>query len=371
MIREDFAAAGGVSEGLRLAGADMEQVDGIEIEPDACATARAAGHRRERTDVRAVRGRNWSRMTGYSGGPPCQTFSVAGKGDGRKHLSRLGLAVAKVANGALPEDAVASVEDSMLDERSVLVLEPMHVIARWRPQWVMLEQVPAVLPIWQAYAEQLDRLGYSVQTGILKAEQYGVPQTRRRAILVAHQDREATLPTPTHSEYYPRTPERIDPGTQRWLSMADALGWGMTARPSMTVMGGGTATGGAEPFGNGARKGMLRELEAGRWQMAAAGATSRYTAGQVPRDLDRPSHTITGKGTAYWTPKDGVERHSARSALRVSAHECAVLQSFRADYPWHGRLGSQYQQVGNAHPPLMAAAILLELVGSARMLAAA
>lgn len=447
VIREDFSGAGGCSEGKRLAGVTADRVIGIEANQAAAATAVAAGHERVVADVRSdfIRGsRAWANLVGYTAGPPCQTFSMAGNGTGRRALGSLILAADKVALGMLPEDAMAAVHDDELDERSLLVLEPMLVIGRHRPGWVLLEQVPAVLPIWERLAEILaERFDYHVTTAILNAEQYGVPQTRRRAILAARLDRDVAMPTPTHSRFYTRDRSRLDPGVAKWVSMAEALGWGMTERPSMTVMGGGTATGGPEPFGNGARNGMRRELADGRWmqrsnysaggrpgqtaaerglatrpvdepsfaitskgfhwvpdemgdvqwRMAGAGATAEQTSGQRPRGLDEPAHTVTGKGTAAWVYRNGNQEHAARrpleepaptvhfggrsnkvewmeadrahdvsaSGIRVTVQEAAILQTFRPDYPWQGTKSEQYQQVGNAVPPLLSAAVLKEL----------
>ncbi len=68
---------------------------------------------------------------------------------------------------------------------------------------IVLEQVPAVLPIWEALAEVLRSLKckYKVDFGVLHTEQFGVPQTRRRAILIANLNRDVKLPTPTHQRY--------------------------------------------------------------------------------------------------------------------------------------------------------------------------
>jgi DNA (cytosine-5)-methyltransferase 1 len=77
----------------------------------------------------------------------------------------------------------------------------MRYAAELRPRWIALEQVPPVLPIWQYMADRLRGLGYRPWTGILSAEEYGVPQTRKRAILVASLDGRVGPPAPTHQAY--------------------------------------------------------------------------------------------------------------------------------------------------------------------------
>jgi hypothetical protein len=99
-------------------------------------------------------------------------------------------------------------------------------ITYWNQYGVVWEQVPSVLPVWKACAEVFTERGYSTSVGVLNAEQYGVPQTRRRAILVARRDGvPAALPPPTHSRYHSHDPKRLELGVQPWVSMATALGW--------------------------------------------------------------------------------------------------------------------------------------------------
>lgn len=169
--------------------------------------------------------------------PPCQSFSMAGKGAGRKALDDV---LEAIENGDWRTIAdLKALSARVGDDRTALVLTPLHYIHRYRPAYVVFEQVPPVLPVWEAHRAPLEAMGYSVWVGYLNSEQYGVPQTRKRAYLMARRDGKAVNPpTPTHSRYYSRTPERLDEGVEKWVSMAEALGR-FAGRPSPTVTGGG------------------------------------------------------------------------------------------------------------------------------------
>jgi DNA (cytosine-5)-methyltransferase 1 len=210
--------------------------------------------------------------------------------------------------------------------------------------------------VWAAIDEVLERNGYTVFHGKLHAEQFGVPQTRTRAFLIARLDAQVRWPVPTHSRFHLREPGRLDSGVKPWVSMAEALGWGMTHRPSMTVTGGGSDTGGSEPFGNAARQGMSREIEADRWREKPEWC------------FNRPSTTIVSSfrpdivaAPGYRKAGDG-PRQNAPGSVRISVDEAALLQSFPVSYPWQGTKGKQFQQIGNAVPPLLAKAVLAEVL---------
>lgn len=407
-----FAGPGGACLGAKAVGITGP---GIELDAAVCQTRRAAGLETVEGSVTGYGPADFSDAVGLWGSPPCQLFSTAGKGAARKMMPEILEAIAAMGRGEKPDT-------SGWPDGAMLVLEPLRwaieAINLGRPyEWIALEQVPPVLPVWEAVADVL-RHGYGVATGNLQAECFGVPQTRKRAVLVARLDGSAHLPAPTHSRYYPRDPQRLDPGVLPWISMAQALGWSADVE---VISNYGT---GGDPANRGVRTGeqpaatvtpkidrnvvyrsdnrpnsavrdpakpaptILGNGERGthaKWvTFAGAGRTAVDTAGQIPRDPAKPAHTITGKGTASWTrvrpattvngdariaqpgrddPAVSGSQYGAET-VRVSVQEAAILQSFPADYPWTGDPAkpnsrtSQYQMVGNAIPPLLAEAVL-------------
>lgn len=282
-ILDLFAGAKGWGVGARAIG--LTRLLSIEIDDVAVATSRAAGFETLQADVAKLDPREFAPAWGVLASPPCQAFSPAGTGEGRRGIEAYRDAVRRMASGETVDRD--TLEDACSDERAHLVLEPLRWTLALMPVWVACEQVAPVLPIWEAMAASLTRHGYSARAEILTAEQYGVPQTRKRAILIARRDgTPARMPSPTHQRYVPPRrvvrqveslfdagePQRIvAPGGERllpWVSMAEALGWGMTDRPTHTTTAGGTGSGGGiEVFGGGdVRDIMTRERDAGRWR---------------------------------------------------------------------------------------------------------
>jgi DNA (cytosine-5)-methyltransferase 1 len=230
-----------------------------------------------------------------------------------------------------------------------LVAEPARYIYACRPEWVALEQVPAVLPLWQVYAAELRRMGYSAWAGKLNSADYGVPQTRERAILIASRVRKVARPEPSH--YDPRKGLQLW-GTP-WMSMAEALGMGATSRPAPTVTAGGTATGGAEPFGHRDRDALTAERDAGRWALrvdAQRNATLRSASAPAP--ALKFGHSAA---EMQWVLH---ESQFAVDSVRITVEEAAALQSMPPWYPWQGTKTAQFRQVGDLFPPLAAIAVL-------------
>ena len=274
-----FAGPGGWSEAARMLSIPET---GIELDAAACATRAAAGHATVRADVSAFCTERLRDVAGLIGSPPCVVFSAAGK--------RAGVGVTEIL-AELTRDSFAGLEDARpahartwpgpcaapggrrrsspapsaprrSGRRPVRRTgdEPARLIARIRPEWVALEQVPAVLPLWQAYAEELRKLGYSAWCGVLNAADYGVPQTRLRAILIASRVRQVVGPRR-------RTTTRARASS---CSVTAGSAWprarvGRDRPPRPAVTAGGTSdgrggavrpTGRATP-GGGARRGQM------------------------------------------------------------------------------------------------------------------
>ncbi|NUQ98056.1 MAG: DNA cytosine methyltransferase, partial [Streptomyces sp.] len=191
-----FAGPGGLELGAEAVGVSGV---GIEWDANAVATRVAAGLATVHGDVRRYGPADFPDATVLTAGPPCQTYTVAGSGAGRQ-------AMADVLGAVKAMGARTAVDSGLLgDERTGLVLEPLRWILAaldsGRPYTAVVleqvQQVQQVQQVWNAYAEVLRVEGYSVATGVLRTEQFGVPQTRRRAVLVARLDGPVALPEPS------------------------------------------------------------------------------------------------------------------------------------------------------------------------------
>lgn len=379
-----FAGAGGWDEGLRELGHDAL---GIETDALACATAEAAGHPRLMADIAELSPDQFDPVWGLIGSPPCQAYSTAGRKLGRQDKQHVIACARELAAGV---DRRTAHRAQCQDDRSLLTVEPLRWALALRPRWVAMEQVPPVLELWELFGELLTGHGYRAAVGILSAEQYGVPQSRRRCFLIASLDGPVTLPAPTHRSYNPRRPDQVQPGEENllpWMSMAGALGW---RTPRMTHTNCQTDSG-RRPRGLSRptnRPARTVDTTAGVWtvdqldpQSPSAFDDRRPT--RRPRSTGCPSQTLTSSmlSGAAWTHRrpattvlgdprihtPGAKRSSrcphghdraGRHAVRVSPQQAGVLQGFRRDYPWQGARTRQFRQIGNAVCPPVARAVL-------------
>ena len=373
MILDLFSGPRGWSEGLRLLG--LSDV-GIEHDHAANLTARAAGHAAIEADVAAYPTDPFvGRVQGLIASPPCQAWSMAGKRKGESDRAHCHELADRMATG---DDSTTWTEWE--DDRSPLVCQPVRWVRDLRPEWVALEEVPAVLGLWEHFGRILRAWGHSVWVGVLNSADYGVPQTRRRAILMASRVWTVQPPEPTHSEHG-CDGDLFGGSRKRWVSMAEALGWDKSDRLRHPRGAGMKERHGECRDFNGDEPAMTVTSKARSWERfvvdrrtrsKAAGGRMEPTVpaptvlfGHRSNDVrwvyERPATTVV---TTRRSALGGmVGRSLAEGSVRVSVEEAGVLQSFPADHPWQGSRTKQFEQVGNAVPPLLAAHIIGALVG--------
>jgi DNA (cytosine-5)-methyltransferase 1 len=372
-----FAGPGG----LDVAGHALDIPSlGIEWDKSACLTRYSAGLDTLHADVSAVRRDHFESLPPeinvLAGGPPCQTYSVAGHGAGREALEEVKRFIRRLIAGE-PDEAIDEDLKKLSDPRTALVLEPLRYAIQAtrspsranRPyDVIVLEQVPTVAPVWDHYARALTNKGlpdgtkYEVVFDVLATETYGVPQTRSRAVLIARRIGlgKPSLPRPTHRAYEPkgwnrrsdqadsqvRQPtldeshapkagegrEKTDKDLESWRSMGDVL------RNEV-----GTHPGRATPF-------LVRS------NYGSSGNPDRRGV----RTDQQPAATVTGRISRFVVFQH-LDENIVHEGARFSMNEAGMLQSFPPDYPWSGT--AQAQQVGNAVPPAFGMHLLSAALG--------
>lgn len=437
MIVEAFGGPGGWAEALRMLGVDG--AIGIEIDAAAVATRRAAGHRTDHADVRT-----WKlppSCDGFLGSPPCPSYSTAGKGAGRLVIGIVQDAIRDAFAGRptiarRTRDAARAIRADLLARTkmtraaasahawneargAMLSVQPARYIAHLNPTWVALEQVVPALPLWRLYAELLRERGFSTWAGVLNAADFGVPQTRRRAFLIANRERAVTAPAPTHTEGGGST---LFGDLAPWVSMAEALSPLWPEHPARTLCGDrsprwlypdhdgthGVVLSGSR-MDNAAQRTPAQPAPTvlASWAKCGNGewVVDRRTRSKGPRgtivptttvSTSRPSPTLTSKAGGQWTltrpattvqgsdrvwppghkvNRDDIARlgeaeafarygdRAGTEAIKLTIAEALVLQSFRPDYPVQGNKPEQFRQVGDAVPPLLGAHVVAAAIG--------
>lgn len=273
------------------------QEDGVEWDDDVRRTREVNGFSTVGRDVREVYGR----VGGYEielGSPPCERFTSAGHGDGYRARDEIVRAVRSMRHPSEIYRVIGEMDHH--HEKVSLVLEPFRVLLEnTGARAAVWEQVPPVLPIWEAVADRLSAWGWSVDTRNVTATWYGVPQSRRRAILLARRDRQAHIPGDTVE----RVMRDVFPDRDGWVQRSNNSAG--SSRPGLT-------------------------------------AAER---GRTMRRMDQPSVTMTSKGFK-WVLPDGTMR-------TASVRDMSVIQTFPEWVEFTGGVQSQRLQIGNAVPPLM------------------
>lgn len=317
-----FAGPGGWDEGAKPLG--IAPI-GVEWDMAACRTATAAGHARICADVARLPtepmvGKVW----GLIASPPCQAWSAAGARKGEQDRENCHRLADRMAEG--DDDTAWTTWE---DPRSALVCQPIRWVRDLRPEWIALEQVPPVHTLWEHFARIFRGWGYSVWTGDLSSEQYGVPQTRQRRILIGSRVRTVGPPPATHTAYVKGTSRHEEPdlfGDQLlpWVSLAEGLravwpDWHPMAASYHLSRGAGMLERHGErpdtPVDRPAPV-ITSKARTAEWVLDT-GQTSKTSRGPEPytRPLDAPSPTLTAQASGFWHYRNGNQPNSALRAL--------------------------------------------------------
>lgn len=271
------------------------------------------------------------KITVVMGGPPCQGFSQKGK--------RIGLR----------------------DPRNFMFQKFVDVVRVVSPEFFILENVPNILTAENGYfkkeiIEMFSELGYDVKATVLKAEQFGVPQTRRRAVFLGRKNK-LEFEIPTGNKERVTVSEAIDDlpklksgegSEESTYTKAPTNKYQKQMRKNSKKLMNHVATKHSDVA---LERLKLIGLNGGKEDLPDHHRTKSIHSGTWTRlKPDGFARTIT---TRFDTPSSGQFTLPFQDRC-ITVREAARLQSFPDDFIFYGTKSNQMLQVGNAVPPKLA-----------------
>lgn len=328
-----FSGAGGLDLGLEQAG--WSCLYAADSDTDAVATLRAnqspdfaSSAIIAEADVRELSGdeilRQVRRRKGeiplMAGGPPCQSWSSAGKQRGFDD-----------PRGTLFLDFVRLADECGC---SMLVFENVRGLLTARgPSG---EPGEALAIIRQTLADH----GFRSEVRLLNAADYGVPQRRVRLIIIGFRATAAPVfPEPTHA----KAESGALPFLPAWKSLGELLQTLDPLTDEEVIRPKGVMAQRLRGLGPGQGAKSIGKKEATR-----PGGHWGYLQGGFVADPNLPARTVTASSQQDWVMLPD------KSHRRLCPRECAAIQTFPEHWNFVGNRASQYRQIGNAVPPLLA-----------------
>lgn len=324
-----FCGCGGLSLGLEQAGYDIKL--GIDIWQDALETFEA-NHVNSQTHCEDLSKVDFGSLKKkylsdgvdlIVGGPPCQGFSISGKRDPN-------------------------------DPRNKLYTSFLKAVEYFKPKAFIMENVPNLASMSQGrikdtIVSEFEAIGYTINYQKLLASEYGVPQNRRRFIMVGLLNgKQFEFPTTTHDS--------------NKVNCSDAI----SDLPECTLEDGAKyPTDASSKFQSNMRKGSLGVYnhQTTKHTDKTVSIISMVPDGGNYKDLPdefKGTRNVNIAWTRYSSKKPsftidtGHRHHFHYKFNRVpTVRESARLQSFPDSFIFHCSKTSQYKQVGNAVPPML------------------
>ncbi len=258
------------------------------------------------------------RVIGFVGGPPCQSWSLAG--------------------------AMRGVEDN----RGKLFYEYLRLLKEKKPSFFLAENVAGIvskthLPEFEKILKKFEKLGYNISWRLLNAKDYGVPQSRKRVIVVGYRK-------DLNRKFNFDNLKTLDE-----ISLKEAIGDLLESTPPKE---------GTKPNEN---------LSIQNHEHINGGFSTMYLSRNRKKNWDQPSFTIqAGARHAPLHPdstemiKVGVDEWKFKKEggkhRRLSVRECARIQTFPDDFIFHyGSIQNGYKMIGNAVPVKFAEVIARQI----------
>ena len=367
VIIDLFAGCGGLSTGYELAGFNIP----LAVEKDDWAsetyrfnhpnTKVITGDITQITDLDSLLPKG-TKVDGIIGGPPCQGFSLSGNRDKK-------------------------------DPRNSLFMDFVRFVKHFKPSFFMMENVPGLLSMENANGElvkdiimkEYDDAGYNATYKILNAAEFGVPQSRTRVIFIGVRKDlpfvpEELHPTPfclgsnqltiddaimdlpqiqsgegTEIQEYPCEPKNE---YQKWIrNNSKHITNHIAMRHTQRLI---------DRF-NVIKQGQsLADVPAEHMQRQRGDASKTsgkvYSQNNMRPFGDKPSPTIAASFQSNFIHPHLNRNYTAREAARIQSFpDWYEFKGKRTTMSWEKNL-SQYQQIGNAVPPLLAKAIAENII---------
>lgn len=327
-----FSGCGGLSCGLEMAG--HRCLLGVDASKEAIESFAANHHEAavylgdikklsEKKLKELLRGQKVDMVVG---GPPCQGFSTVGRGE-------------------------------VEDERNLLFKEFVRIVKLTQPKVILFENVTGLVAKKnQAILKQIftyfEKLGYNMDARVLSAEEFGVPEKRRRTIIMGVKGGECLFPEVTHGI---RASKKVKTVAEAFKNLKSKSGRVFNHDISLAQIKNKEDRDRLKfiPAGKGIRyeedeKNYLpKKLRYGiDWKKLRENRFRQTRLQRLP--LNEPSPTILTARTSYYHPVEN---------RYLTPREAAACQSFPNDFIFHGSQTAIFRQIGNAVPPLLAEAL--------------
>ena len=271
---------------------------------------------------------NLDEIVGIIGGPPCQGFSTVGKRE-------------------------------IDDPRNQLYLQYCRIVETIKPQFFVIENVKGLLTlnggaVKNDIIDRFSSMGYKVSFKLINAANFGVPQNRQRVFFVGMTN--TYFEFPKELDYILSAKDGISdlPSALNWDGQATITSYTLSPKNDFQrLMRGDCKILTNHEFTSHSEQtvsvisqipdgGSIKDLPPEFWQIR------KYNKAFERMSSSRPANTVDTGHRNYF--------HYAESRI-PTVRENARLQSFPDDFVVLGTRGSQYKQIGNAVPPLMAKAV--------------